>query len=24
VPVPLHDGDRISLGAWTMLTIQAA
>jgi pSer/pThr/pTyr-binding forkhead associated (FHA) protein len=21
--VPLHDGDRISLGAWTVLTIQA-
>ena len=23
VPVPLHDGDRICLGAWTVLTIQA-
>jgi len=21
VPVPLHDGDRVSLGAWTVLTI---
>jgi FHA domain len=24
VPVPLHDGDRILLGAWTRLTIQAS
>jgi hypothetical protein len=23
VPVPLHPGDRVSLGAWTVLTIQA-
>jgi hypothetical protein len=23
VPVPLHDGDRVSLGAWTVLTIQS-
>jgi hypothetical protein len=24
IPVPLRDGDRVCLGAWTMLTIQAA
>lgn len=24
VPVPLHSGDRVSLGAWTVLTIQSA
>jgi pSer/pThr/pTyr-binding forkhead associated (FHA) protein len=24
VPVPLRDGDRISLGAWTVLTVRAA
>ncbi len=23
VPVPLHDGDRVCLGAWTVLTIQS-
>lgn len=24
VPMPLHDGDRIHLGAWTMITIRAS
>jgi hypothetical protein len=24
VPVPLHDGDRVSVGAWTVLTIRSA
>jgi hypothetical protein len=24
VPVPLHDGDRIHLGAWTVITVSEA
>jgi hypothetical protein len=24
VPVPLHDGDRIHLGAWTLITVSTA
>jgi pSer/pThr/pTyr-binding forkhead associated (FHA) protein len=24
VPVPLHDGDRIHLGAWTLITVSQA